>query len=300
MFGIGEEAAGFGARAQVPGSANWVSSGDALVLVGVAQDLIRPSVRLEYWNGEPPPVPPGHEVQQTVDLHLPTGKIRIDQIAGGWGTIDVKLAPGRHAVRITGWGRDSTRSAVEELRSSGMAYDSAEFAARREELNGRERYLFQFWLRSASAALGQAGTTLVHAGYDRFAIADAGVRRVPPAGPEWFTVDDSRALVQFPSPVGRPSVRTEVWDGPPPATTRLADQVREPIGLRLPTGRLCVLHLPTGEAGLAEIQNGRVSMGRIRISPGEYHASLSRQSADGTGSAARYLLQLWPAEIRSG
>ena len=81
-------------------------------------DRLRPSVRLEHWDGEPPPVPPGHDVQQTVDLQLPTGKIRIDQIAGGWGMIDMTLPPGRHAVRITGWGRDSARSSVKELWST--------------------------------------------------------------------------------------------------------------------------------------------------------------------------------------
>ena len=209
--------------------------------------------------------------------------------------IDMKLAPGRYAVRITGWGRESTRSAVKELWSSGTAWDSPGFAARKEELDGRERYLFQVWLRSPSAALDRSAGVLVHAGYDRFAIADAEVRRVPPAGPNWFTVDDSRALIQFPSPVGRPRIRMELWTGSPPPTTRLTDQVHEPIRLRLPTGRMRVLHLPTGEAGLHEIHNGMVP--GIRIPPGEYHASLSKQSADGADPPARYLLQLWPAEV---
>jgi hypothetical protein len=175
-----------------------------------------------------------------------------------------------------------------------MAWNSPGFAARKEELDGRERYLFQFWLRSPSAALSQSANSLIDAGYDRFAIADAEVRRVPPAGPDWFTVDDSRALVQFPSPDGRPRLRMELWDGPPPASTRLTDQVQEPIRLRLSTGRLRVLHLPSGETGLHEIHNGMVALGRIP--PGEYQASLSKEPADGTGSTARYLLQLWPAE----
>jgi hypothetical protein len=86
----------------------------------------------------------------------------------------------------------------------------------------------------------------------------------------------------------------ELWDGAPPAATRLADQVREPIRLRLPTGRLRVLHLPPGEAGREEIHNGVVPA--TKVPPGDYYAILSKQSDEDADPPARHLVQLWPAE----
>ena len=112
-------------------------------------------------------------------------------------------------------------------------------------------------------------------------------------GLDWFAVDDSSALVQIGSGGGRPVVRLELWDGPPPAGYGLTPQVREPIRLRLPTGRLKVLHLPPGEAGIEEIRNGMIPL--VRFPPGDYHAWLSKRSEDDRDQLERYLVQFWPA-----
>jgi hypothetical protein len=299
MFGIGEDPAGFGEAPPVPG-AGWLGVGHASVLIGVAEDMVRPSLRLEHWDGEPPSTPPGHDVQQTLSLQLPTGMIGLDQITRGGMPVNLGLVPGQYAVRITGWGRESTERAFADLAAGSLDWTDPEFTARRDALDGQERYLVQFWLQSPSAALVQSAGCLIHSGYDRFAIVDAqaGIRRVPAAGPDWLTIDDSGPLIQIRYREGRPVVRLELWDGPPPASSGPAFQVREPIRLSLPSGRLKVLHLPPGEAGIKEIHNGMVPL--AVLPPGDYHVLLSRRWDGDHDGVPRYLVRLWPADASHG
>jgi hypothetical protein len=93
---------------------------------------------------------------------------------------------------------------------------------------------------------------------------------------------------------GRPVVRVERWDGPPPASCGQVAQVSNPLRLRLPSGRLGLLHLPPGEAGIKEIRNAADSL--VGFPPGDYHVCLSKRWRDGHDHPERYLVQFWPAQ----
>ncbi|MBP2320346.1 hypothetical protein JOF56_000731 [Kibdelosporangium banguiense] len=254
MFGIGEAAAGFGESPPVPG-AGWLGVGQASVMIGVMNDLpgTRP-LRLEHWDGEPP-VPDGHDVVHTVFLQLPTGKITIDQITAGGQETNLDLRPGLYAARIFGW--------------------------RQEPAD--ERYLVQFWLLWPTAGLVRSAGCQINDGYDRFGIVDAaaGIHEVPPVGADWLAADS--ALVQIRHGSGRPVLRLELWDGPPPGLGPA--QLRKPIRLQLPSGRMQVLQLRAGVAGVKEIRGGMLPL--TEIPPGDYRVDLS------THEPGNYLFRCW-------
>src|SRR5437773_7874602 len=102
MFGIGEEPAGFGAEPPNPGG-GWLGVGQASVRFGVADDLVRTTLRVEHWDGEPPPAPAGHDAQETVRLYLPTGRIGLNEITSGGRDLGLSLPPGEYDVRLTEW-----------------------------------------------------------------------------------------------------------------------------------------------------------------------------------------------------
>lgn len=254
MFGIGETAAGFGESPPVPG-AGWLGVGHASVVIGVLDDLGSLPLRLEHWDAEPP-APDSHDLQHTVCLQLPTGKITIDQITGGGLDTELELPPGLYEARITAW-----REPAEE------------------------RYLAQFWLQCPTAGLVTSAGCHIHDGYERFCIVDAaaGISEVPPMGPDWLAADS--ALVQIRHESGRPVLRLELWDGPPPSHGPA--QVREPFRLQLPSGRLDVLQLRAGAAGMKEITGGRLPL--VRIPPGDYEVRLTKHPS------GNFLFQLWPS-----
>jgi len=253
MFGIGENPAGFGEQPPTP-AGGWLGAGHAGVRIGVGEDLIETTLRVEHWDGEPPAAPPDHDVQESIRLYLPTGQLNPDEITAGARDLGLAVSPGEYDVRITGWRRGGAP----------------------------QHYLAQFWLRTPAPALLRSIGCLIHAGYDRIAIVDEGatIRAVPPIGPQWFAVHD--ALVQFRYEQDRPTLRLELWAGLPPIWWGAP----EPIALRLPTGRLHMLHLPPGEAGIAEINNGRIPL--ETLPPSDYNLSLSNVGPN-------FLAQLWPA-----
>jgi hypothetical protein len=109
---------------------------------------------------------------------LPTGELTADAVVP-----DLGLRPGLYGVRITGWRQEP------------------------------ERYLAQFWLLSPTAGLVQSAGCQIREGYDRFGVVDApaGVRELPPIGPDWLSAEES--LVQISHGGGRPVFRLERWDG---------------------------------------------------------------------------------------
>nr|CTQ95838.1 hypothetical protein [Kibdelosporangium sp. MJ126-NF4] len=239
MFGIGENAASFGAWPPVPG-AGWLGVGRASVLVGVLGDVpYEVPLRLEHWDSEPP-MPEGHDTQHTVCLQLATGKITIDQVTWGGQDTDLELAPGLYAARISGW--------------RGKTF--------------RERYLAQFWLLLPTAGFLRAGGRQVSEGCDRFAILDraAGIREVPPPGGGLLTVDESLVQVRFNHKP--PLVLLELWDGPPLSID--SAQVHEPFRLRLPSGTLDITEL---RPGASVVRDGMVPL--ADIPSGDYHVSLT-------------------------
>jgi hypothetical protein len=272
MFGIGEAPAGFGEQPPTPGG-GWLGVGHASVLIGVGDDLLRTTLRVEHWDGEPPPLPAGHDAQETVRLYLSTGRIRLDEITAGGRDLDLSLPPGEYDVRITEWDEEP------------ITYPEGPAGAAQ---GGAEHYLAQFWLRAPAPALLRSTACLIQTGYDRVAIADeaAAIRRIPPTSPDRFAVVDDASLVQFRYGEGRPTLRLELWEEPPPAWYGAPAEVHEPVLLRLPSGRIDVLHLPPGEAGIREINNGRIPL--ERLPPGDYHLSLSRVGRN-------YLVRFWPA-----
>jgi hypothetical protein len=62
--------------------------------------------------------------------------------------------------------------------------------------------------------------------------------------------------------------------------------VHEPIPFPLPSGRIHLLHLPPGDAGITEINNGRIPL--EVFPPGVYHLSLSTVGPN-------YLARFWPS-----
>jgi hypothetical protein len=82
-------------------------------------------------------------------------------------------------------------------------------------------------------------------------------------------------------------LRLELWDGPPPSHGPA--QVREPIRLRLPSGRLDVLQLRAGTAGIEEMRGGMLPL--TRIPPGDYWISVS------THNSGDYLFRFWPVLV---
>ncbi len=272
MFGIGEVPAGFGQDAPAPGG-GWLGVGHASILFGVGDDFVRTTLRVEHWDGEPPSPPADHDVQETVRLHLPTGRIGLNEITAGGRDLGLSLSPGEYDVRITEWD-------VEPI-----TYPDGPDGAPR---GGAEHYLAQFWLRTPAPALLRSTDVLIHAGYDRVALVDhaAGIRRVPPIGPDRFAVDEDAPLVQFRYGPGRPTLRIELWEGPAPAWYGAAAEVHDPVPFRLPSGRIHLLHLPPGDAGIREINNGRISL--EQFPSGDYHLSLSTVGPN-------YLARFWPA-----
>jgi hypothetical protein len=240
MFGVGEAPAGFGDSPPVPG-AGWLGVGHASVLIGVVDGLGRPDLRVELWDGEPPQ-PVGYDVQHTVGLQLPTGRIALDLITGGGVDIGLGLTPGLYATRVTGWRAEP------------------------------EHYLIQFWLKWASAELVRTEGSQIQEGYHRFCLVDSAVqiREVLPVHHDWLAVGD--AFVQVRHGEGTPVVRLELWDGPPPRHG--SAQVREPFRLSLPSGRLDVWQLRDGPVGIREIRGGSRPLGTIP--PGDYEVSLTK------------------------
>jgi hypothetical protein len=297
MFGIGDQIAGFGEHAPVPGG-GWLGVGSSSVLIRAAEDLVCPALRLEHWDGEPPTGPPDHEAQETIRLLLPTGRLALDEITGG-GVPDVfALPPGVYAVRITCWDRERVRREFEALCQGGPDWDEPEFEAARAGLEGQERYLFQFWLQSPTSALVDSTGVLVHAGYDRFGITDSAARpaSIPLAGAGSLTVGPSSVLIQLEHRHGRPVLRMELWDGPPPDPEPDC-ALDETMRMHLPSGSLDFLHLPTGQAGHREISGGMIP--RIfKLPPGDYKLRMTRRGAAPGEDAQkeRYLVQFWPAQ----
>jgi hypothetical protein len=253
MFGIGEAPAGVGGQPPTP-DGGWLGVGHASVLFGVGDDFVDTTLRVEHWDGEPPPPPPDHDAQETVRLHLPTGEIGLNEITAGWRDIGLSLPPGEYDVRLTEWDVEP------------MTYP--------EELDGApeggaEHYLVQFWLRTPAPRLLRSSGCLLHPGYDRVAV-----------------VDSAAALVQFRYGQGRPTLLLELWEGPPPDWYGAPAQVHEQLSLRLPSGRIDVLHLPPGDAGIREINNGSIMLDQFP--PGDYHLRLSTVGPN-------HLIRFWPA-----
>lgn len=297
MFGLRDQTAGLGEHAPTPGP-GWLGVGRTSVLIRVGEDLVCPVLRLEHWDGEPPSGPPGHEAQETIRLLMPTGRLGLDQVTAG-GVPDVlTLPPGVYAVRITCWDRERTRREFEVLYQGGPAWDDPEFEAARASLEGQERYLVQFWLQSPTSTLVNSTSVLIHAGYNRFGITDPSgpTGQVSPAGPDWLTVGPSSALIQVTHRHGRPVLRMELWDGPPPEP----EQDRTPqqaIRIHLPSGSLDLVQVPSGQAGVREIFGGMIP--RIfTLPPGEYHLRVTgRVPTPGEeDQQERYLAQFWPTQ----
>ncbi|WP_141721761.1 hypothetical protein [Micromonospora citrea] len=294
MFGIGDQTAGFGGRAPLPGR-GWLGVGSSAVLIGAAEDLVCPALRLEYWDGEPPTGPPDHEAQETTSLLLPTGRLALDEITGGAVPDVFVLPPGVYALRITCWNRERVRREFEALCRGGLDWDGPEFEAARAGLAGQERYLFQFWLQAPTSALLGSTGVLIHPGYDRLGITDSAARvtLIPPAEAEPLTVGPSSVLIPMEHQHGRPALRMESWNGPPPAPG--PDHPGKQLRLHLPSGRLDLLHLPAGPAGVGEISAGMIP--RIfDLPPGDYELRLTRRGSEPGEDARkeRQLIQFWP------
>jgi hypothetical protein len=272
MFGIGEAPAGFGEQPPTPGG-GWLGVGHASVLFGVGDDVVRTTLRVEHWDGEPPPPPPGYDVQETIRLYLPTGQIGLNEITAGGRDLGLCLPPGEYDVRLTEWD-------VEPIMYPEEPGDAPQ--------GGAEHYLAQFWLRTPAPALLRSSDVLIHAGHDRVAIVDdaAAIRRVPPMGPGRFAVNNDAPLMQFQHGQGRPTLRIELWEGPPPAWYGAPAEEHAPVLFRLPSGRISLLHLPSGDAGIREISNGRIRL--EMFPPGIYHLSLSTVGPN-------HLVRFWPA-----
>ncbi|MEU7901091.1 hypothetical protein AB0B45_50745 [Nonomuraea sp. NPDC049152] len=142
MFGICDEAAieRDALQSLVPKGDQWLSVGDAALLIGVEVDGLGIAVRLEHWDTEPPPARDS-EVTQTATLHLPTGNLVYDAIAGGPEFDFFTVPPGRYKVRVSGWGRSDVAEKYDAL----LDLDREEADLAIEALGGHERYLLQFW-----------------------------------------------------------------------------------------------------------------------------------------------------------
>jgi hypothetical protein len=236
MVAVGEQPAGFGVDPPVPGN-DRIEFGDSSLLIGVADDVVDPALRLEHWDGEPPPVEPGYAVQGSGTLAFPTGRIDLVQITRGPIAYDLDLPPGRYDVRVTGW-----RTGVPE------------------------RYLVQCWLRTPSAArLHYAGCRIVA---DEVVVVEY---RAP------------EPLLRIACDVPGGLFRMELWDGTPPEWTALPVALAGPFHTEVRIGRFRMHPLRAGGMDRTEF----LPIGAAWVPPGGYRVQL-------TGSADRFLAQLWP------
>jgi hypothetical protein len=296
MFGFGDQPAGFGGHAPTP-APGWLGVGASSVLIGVGEDLVCPVLRLEHWDREPPSGPPGHEAQETIRLLLPTGRLGLNQISAGGIPDILTVPPGVYAVRITCWNRERTRREFATLLQSGLDWEDPEFKAARAGLEDRERYLVQLWLQSPTSNLIDSIGVLIHDGYDRFGIADSSARTglVSPAGSEWLTVGASSAMVRIARRHGRPGLRMELWNGPPPEPEQ-GRTLQQMMRIHLSSGSLDLVQVKSGQTGVREILGGMIPR-ILTVPPGDYHLRIAgRVPAPGEdGQQERYLAQFWPA-----
>ncbi|MGK5556220.1 hypothetical protein ACSNOI_31845 [Actinomadura kijaniata] len=143
MFGLEDEAAPLDYMKSVEVT-DWLEVDHAGFRVHVAEDLPQLCVRIEYWNGEPPPAPDGQEIQCAVRLRTVSGALAINEmIAGQMPGVFVLPADTDFAVRVTGYGRERARRAIRER--FDQSADDREFGDSVPALDGTERYIFQCW-----------------------------------------------------------------------------------------------------------------------------------------------------------
>jgi hypothetical protein len=195
MFGLGDEYAG-GDETPVP-APGFLGVGRHSFLVGTGAATIDPAVRLEHWQGGLPEPPPEYEVQERFELELPTGELVLNLITMGGDSGFMTLPAGTHTVRVTGWERESTRSAEFALFDHDI--ESEEFGQARDALNGHERYLIQFALKTASARLVDFTGSGIREGLDRLVVTD-----------------DTRTPYAVIPANGVTSVELQLWDAAPP------------------------------------------------------------------------------------
>ncbi|MEV5709092.1 hypothetical protein [Actinoallomurus sp. NPDC052274] len=147
MFGIADSAVGSDVSTPVPSSAGgWLGIGDSEVLVGTGQDIVEVAVRMESWAAEPPDDLDPAESSGSARLRMPSGRISVNEITGGWQSDVLELPePGTYRVRVDAYGRARTEQAVAELFARFEDVSDPAFEAACEELEGRERYVIRIW-----------------------------------------------------------------------------------------------------------------------------------------------------------
>ncbi|GAB2851484.1 hypothetical protein GCM10022221_58630 [Actinocorallia aurea] len=291
MFGIGDGWDEDGST-PVPG-AGLLGVGEGRFLLHVAEDGPAVKVGLELWKGALPPCEAGYDVQETVELRCPTGRIDLDQITLGGDAGVLTVPAGVYSVRVTGWGRARARTAFAEAWKR-YPEDEDAFDAARSALHGTERYLIQFLRVRKTARIKRSGGCYVPEGSDRIALVDSGG-----AGQAVFPAEIPQAaahplgLMAAVDPGRRAVLTYALWNGPaplPPSLSPIADglalTVSESLGRK--KGHLHVYGLRPGQTTYRDIPSGMAE-----FPAGRYTVRLSRAEGD---EKVTYQADLWKEE----
>ncbi|RAY15405.1 hypothetical protein DPM19_11980 [Actinomadura craniellae] len=144
MVGIADAVAATAQESVVPGE-DFLGVNPNEILIATGQDGMDVHLRLEAWDGPPPP-PRDHELSETTGIDLPTGQVCIDLTLRGWIPEVLELPPGHYQARITAWDRTRIKDLYWEVGSrTGFDPGNTEFAALRAGSHGHQRYLVQLW-----------------------------------------------------------------------------------------------------------------------------------------------------------
>ena len=131
--------------APLPGRRDF-SAGERSVYLRSFQNNVLVRLDLESWDGEPSPLGEEWEGSETATVVLPSGSVDVAELTVDRQEEALRLpAPGRYRVRMAHRNRRQVSQAYEELVGRYDGVDSAEFAAAKRDLQGREQYLAQFW-----------------------------------------------------------------------------------------------------------------------------------------------------------
>ncbi|TYB40819.1 hypothetical protein [Actinomadura chibensis] len=127
----------------------WFAATNGEVLISAAQELVKPAMQFEHWDGEPDPPDAAAEREATFPFQVTHGTIGLNFIAAGSEPEVFRLPPGQYTVHLAAYHLTEVMQEVEGMYRQYDDYDNPNFTLRRDGLLGKELYIAQFWSRSA-------------------------------------------------------------------------------------------------------------------------------------------------------
>ncbi len=147
MVGIADAAAETAQESTVPGE-GFLGVSPNEILIATGQDGMDVQLRVEVWEGPPPP-PSDHEISELTSIDLPTGRVCIDLTLRGWIPDVLEASPGHYHIKVTAWDRTRVKDLYWEVgRRTDFDPGNPEFADLCAGAHGVEQYLAQLWKSS--------------------------------------------------------------------------------------------------------------------------------------------------------